>query len=184
MQKHLLLSISLCAAVVLAAAAPSAAQSVPEQGHVALGADIGLFAPTDDQFDNGLLADGFIEYYFTDRLSLRGGLAATSPAFVRGTDDSLRQFRLAADGIYNWEMGRIHPFAGGGLGLHLLQVKQNGEPIGESSTKLGISILGGIEYFLDTQWTLKAEGRFQWVDDPALVNPDGLALTVGVKRYF
>ena len=41
-----------------------------------------------------------------------------------------------------------------------------------------------VEYFLNRAWTVKGEGRYQWVDDRRGVNPDGLALTIGLKRYF
>jgi opacity protein-like surface antigen len=175
----------LSALLMVALAAPGAdAQTVPESGQVAAGAELGLFAPTDGQFDGALIGGGLVEVYLTDRVSVRGSVLATAPAYVRGTEEDERQIRLGADGIYNWEMGRVHPFAGAGVGLHLLQLTDEGESVGDSETKAGLSVLGGLEYFLSRRWTLKAEGRYQWVANLPLVNPDGFALTVGLKRYF
>lgn len=168
----------------LALPLPSSAQPVPNTGQVAAGFDIGAFLPADDQVDGSIIAAGFVEYYFAPRLGLRGSLAATRPEYSRGTDEQERQLRLGADVIYNWEQGKIHPFAGGGLGIHFLRFYDNGENVGPNDTTLGVSGLGGVEVFLNRAWTLKAEGRYQWVDDRPLYDPDGFAMTFGIKRYF
>jgi hypothetical protein len=163
---------------------PLTASAQPREGQVAAGGDIGLFFPSDDQFDGALLLGGFVELYPSARVGIRPSLFVTSPEFERGTDDHERQMRLGVDVIYNWERGAFHPFAGAGLGAHFLQSTSNGEDIGDSDTKLGFALLGGVEYFLNRAWAVKGEGRYQWVDDRPGVNPDGLALTVGLKRYF
>lgn len=164
--------------------APLAANAQPRDGHVAVGADIGLFLPADDQFDSAMIWGGFLEGYVTPRVGIRGSLFLTAPEYERGTDEHERQVRLGADVIYNWEGGRVHPFVGAGIGAHFLQLTDDGESIGDSDTKLGFALLGGLEYFLNRAWTVKGEARYQWVDDRPLVNPDGFALTIGLKRYF
>jgi hypothetical protein len=163
---------------------PLTAAAQPRAGQVALGGDIGLFFPTDDQFDGALIGGGFIEIYPSARIGVRPSLFVTSPEYDRGTDEHEKQMRLGFDVIYNWERGRYHPFVGGGLGAHFLQFRQDGEDIGDSSTELGFAALGGIEVFLNRAWTLKGEGRYHWVDNERGVDPDGLALTIGLKRYF
>ena len=163
---------------------PLTAVAQPREGQVAAGGDIGLFFPSDDQFDGALLGGGFVELYPSARVGIRPGLFVTSPEYERGTDDNERQMRLGVDVIYNWEGGAIHPFVGAGIGAHFLQTTSNGDDIGDSDTKLGFALLGGIEYFLNRAWTIKGEGRYQWVDDRPGVNPDGTALTIGLKRYF
>lgn len=164
--------------------APLTATAQPREGQWALGGDIGLFFPTDEQFDGALTGGGFVEIYPTARIGIRPSLFVTSPEYERGTDEHERQMRLGFDVIYNWEHGKYHPFAGGGLGAHFLQFTHDGEEIGDSRTELGFAALGGIEVFLNRVWTLKGEGRYHWVDDERGVNPDGLALTIGLKRYF
>ena len=163
---------------------PLAAAAQPRDGQVALGGDIGLFFPTDEQFDGALTGGGFVEIYPSARIGVRPSLFLTSPEYERGTDDNERQMRLGVDVIYNWEGGTFHPFVGAGLGAHFLQFTSDGEEIGDSDTELGFAILGGLEYFLNSAWAVKGEARYHWVDNERGINPDGLALTVGLKRYF
>jgi opacity protein-like surface antigen len=170
--------------VALALPAPALGQPVPDRGQVALGAEVGIFLPSDDQLDSSITGGGLMEVYLTPRVGVRGSVKAMRPEYDRGTDEQERQVRLGADVIYNWEGGRLHPFAGGGVGLHFLRFTDNGEGIGDTDTKLGASVLGGFEYFLNRAWTIKTEGRYQWVDDKPLVDPDGFAVTFGLKRYF
>jgi opacity protein-like surface antigen len=172
----------LTAALMLCLPLTAAAQ--PRDGQVALGGDIGLFFPTDEQFDGSLFGGAYVEIYPMARLGVRPSLFVTSPEYERGTDEHERQMRLGVDVIYNWEGGRVHPFAGAGLGAHFLQFTHDGDEIGDSDTELGFTLLGGLEYFLNRAWTIKGEGRYHWVDDERGINPDGLALTVGLKRYF
>ena len=151
---------------------------------MALGGDIGVFLPSDDQFDGGLFGGAFVEIYPAARVGVRPSLFLTSPEYERGTNEHEQQMRLGVDVIYNWEGGTVHPFVGAGIAAHVLQFTDNGEDVGDSSTELGFALLGGLEYFLNRAWTIKGEGRYQWVDNERGVNPDGLALTVGLKRYF
>jgi opacity protein-like surface antigen len=104
--------------------------------------------------------------------------------YDRGNDDEERQIRFGGDVIYNWEFGTVHPFAGVGLGYHLLRFYDDDENIEPNDNEAGVQVLGGAEFFLNRQWTIKGEARYQWVGDRPLVDPDGLGLTIGVKRYF
>jgi hypothetical protein len=156
----------------------------PRQGQAAAGGDIGLTFPSDDQLDGALLFGGFVEVYATPRVGIRPSLFFTAPEYERGTDEHENQMRLGVDVIYNWEGGVIHPFVGAGIAAHFLQFTNDGEDVDDSDTNLGFALLGGVEYFLNRAWTVKGEGRYQWVDDRPSVNPDGFALTIGLKRYF
>lgn len=178
------LSMLLLASWMTAMPATAAAQPVPDTGQVAAGLDVGMFLPTDEQFDSSITGGGFFEVYLTPRLGVRVGVMAMRPEYIRGNGEQERQLRIGGDVIYNWELGNVHPFAGGGLGMHRLQLNRDGDAVGPSSTKLGISGLGGFEFFMNREWTVKAEGRYQWVADTALVNPDGFSMTIGIKRYF
>ena len=116
---------------------------------MAAGAEAGFFAPAEDDLDLTPIVGGFFEYYFTPRLSIRPGVAFLDSGFDIGDpDDSVRQVRFGADLIYNWERGEWHPFAGGGLSVHSLRLKDNGHAFGDSEQQLGVSGLGGVEYLL------------------------------------
>jgi Outer membrane protein beta-barrel domain len=158
---------------------------VPAEGSMAAGADAGFFAPADDDLDLAPIVAGFFEYYFTPRLSIRPGVAFLDSGFDIGDpDDSLRQVRVGADLIYNWERGEWHPFAGGGLSVHSLRLKDNGHAFGDSEQQLGVSGLGGVEYFFRRRTSLKFEGRVQFVDDAFGTGHGGVSGTAGVKWYF
>jgi hypothetical protein len=157
---------------------------VPAEGSRAAGVEAGFFAPSDDELDLTPVVGGFFEYYFTPRVSIRPGIAFIDPAFDRDDEDSLRQVRIGADVIYNWERGKWHPFAGGGLSIHALRLKDNGVGFGDSEHQLGVSGLGGVEYFFRRRTSLKFEGRAQFVDDVFSLDPGGFSGTAGVKWYF
>jgi hypothetical protein len=173
------------AALALTLSASAQAQSrVPAEGSMAAGGEVGFFAPADDALDSSPIVAGFFEYYFTPRLSIRPGIAVLNPSLDRDAEDALRQRRLGADVIYNWERGRWHPFVGGGVGIHSLRQKDNGIGFGDTESQIGLSGLGGVEYFVRRRTSLKFEGRAQFVDDAFGFDPGGISGTVGVKWYF
>lgn len=160
------------------------AQPVPDAGQVAAGGEIGVFIPKDEQIEPGLVGGGFVEFYATPRVGIRGSLMAMRSGYDRRDDDDERQLRFGADIIYNWEFGSVHPFVGGGIGVHLLRFYRDGDNEGPNDTNFGAQALGGAEFFMNRVWTVKAEGRYLWVADRPNLDPDGLALTIGLKRYF
>jgi opacity protein-like surface antigen len=157
---------------------------VPATDSGALGGDVGLFVPRSDALDAGPALEGFYEYYFTPRGSLRLGLGWANPSFAGRDNDSLRTLRVAVDGVYNWERGKVHPFVGAGIGIYFLQPKNNGNNAGDAETKTGATLFGGAEFFTSRTVSVKAEGRYHLVSESFGINPDGLALTIGMKKYF
>jgi hypothetical protein len=175
--------VTIAATLCSVVPAIGTAQRVPSAGSMAVGGDVGFFLP-DDVFEPGPIIGGFFEYYPTARLSLRPSVTFLDPGFDREPDDSLRQTRVGFDVIYNWERGRWHPYAGGGVAAHILRVKDNGRVIGDGTNQLGVAGLGGVEYFVNRRNALKFEGRGQFVDDAFGFDPSGFAVTVGFKHYF
>lgn len=174
-------------ASMLAVPAAVHAQPVPNEGQVAAGIDVGVFMPTDDQFDSSIVGGGFFEFYLSPRIGVRGGVTAMRPSYTRGNGEQERQMRLGADVIYNWESGAIHPFAGAGIGWHMMSLRdRDGVKVGATPdhNRFGVSVLGGAEIFLNRDWAFKGEARYQKVAETPLVDPSGFALTVGLKRYF
>lgn len=84
----------------------------------------------------------------------------------------------------NWEGGTIHPFVGAGLGVYFIQERDNGQNFGDSHTKLGGNIFGGLEFFTSDTVSVKGEARYHIIDNINGLNPDGLVLTIGLKKYF
>jgi hypothetical protein len=172
-------------AALLAVPSVAVAQRrVPATDSAAVGGDVGVFLPSDDALTTGPTLEGFYEYYLTPRNSIRVGAGWANPKEEREHSDSLRHVRIAIDTVYNWERGAIHPFVGAGLGVYFLQPMDNGNSVGDSESKPGGTLFGGAEFFTSRRMSVKAEARYHLVKDAFGVNPDGLALTIGLKKYF
>jgi opacity protein-like surface antigen len=176
--------ICFTVAFALLPVATAAAQPVPNAGQVAVGGEVGVFIPADEQLSSGVVGGGLLEFYVTPRVGIRGTVTAIRSGYDRRDDDDERQLRFGVDVIHNWEFGRVHPFAGGGIAMHLLRFHRDGDNEGPNDTAFGVQGLGGVEFFLNRAWTVKTEGRYQWVGDRPNLDPDGLSLTIGLKRYF
>jgi opacity protein-like surface antigen len=182
--RYIVLALLLTIPTPALAQRASPGARVPAEGSMAAGGEAGFIASGDDDLTPSFIVGGFFEYYFTPRLSLRPSVTFLDAGFDDENDDSLRQTRLGADVIYNWERGKWHPFAGGGLGVHSLRLKDNGRAFGDTANQFGLTALGGAEYFFNRRTSLKFEGRAMFVDDAFGLDPGGFAGTVGVKRYF
>jgi opacity protein-like surface antigen len=184
MSKRFLGSVVLSSCLMLPTEG-AAQERVPHTGQTALGVDIGAFVPKDDQFDEALLINALFEYYLTPRVSLRTSFGLTDPGYRTESIDSLRQVPLRVDVNYNWEGGRWHPFVGAGVGAYFLQFKDNNQPFGDSETKPGFNLGGGVEYFFTRTVAFKGEGRYHILGNAqGGQDPSGLALTAGLKTYF
>ena len=157
---------------------------VPRTDSGAVGGDIGIFLPDEEQLGSALALEGFYEYYFGPRTSLRIGMGWTSPEFDRDPNGSIRNVRIALDGVYNWEGGDVHPFVGAGIGVYFLQQRDRGESVGDSESKFGGTIFGGVEVFTSRTVSVKGEARYHLVADAGAYDPDGFALSIGLKKYF
>lgn len=135
------------------AAFPAAAQ-VPDTGMFAAGADIGALFP-DDAFETALTLDGFGEYSFTRRVSVRGMLAWASPGLDGRTEDHLRQVKLLFNDVYNWEGGVWHPFVTAGAGAYFVRLLLDDRPDPSGETRGGLNFGGGVEYFTDRLTTVR-----------------------------
>jgi len=171
-------------AVMIALLSSAASAQTPRTDSAAVGADIGVFLPRADFLKSGIEVDAFYEYYVSPRTSIRLGVGWMNPGHEREDDDSMRYFRVGGDLVYNWEGGSVHPFAGAGLGAYFLQEKDNGDNLGDQQTKLGGTLFGGAEFFTSNTLAFKAEAKYHLISNADQFNPDGLSLTVGVKKYF
>lgn len=178
-----LLSIGM--AFILGLPATAAAQGrMPQKDAGALGAEVGVFLPRQDGMTTGPEIAGFYEYYLTARESLRVGGGWANPKNEADSNLRTRQIRFGVDLIHNWEGGAVHPFVGAGLGTYFLQPRLNGTNLGDSATKIGGTILGGVEFFTSNTFAVKGEARYSIVQKSGPYNPSGLSLTLGVKSYF
>lgn len=180
--RHLLV-VSLVTVVVLTYS-PLASAQTPNTRVTAAGADFGVLWP-DDALETAPTIDAFGEYYFSPRVSIRGLLGWASPGVKNRTEDHFRQVKLLFNGTYNWEGGRLHPFATAGAGAYFVRLKREGGTDPDGETRGGINVGGGVEYFAGARTAVKGEARFDIVSHPpGLSDATGFALTIGLKRYF
>ena len=176
--------VAIVASLLIVPVSAVAQGRVPHKESGAVGGDIGVFLPAEDALGSGLVLEGFYEYYLTARTSLRTGVGWANPKFDREGSDSLRHVRVGIDALYNWEGGQIHPFVGAGFGVYFLQFRDNGENVGDSETKVGAVLSGGVEWFANRTTSVKGELRYHLIENIGAFNPDGAALTIGLKKYF
>lgn len=170
--------------ILISSSVTHAQRRMPGEGTLAVGGAVGAFFPAEEELSTGPHLEGQFQYHFSPRVGLRFGLGWTDPDFDDESEDSLRQLRVGADLIYNWEHGEWHPFVGAGLGAHLLQFKDNGEDFGDGESKLGAALLGGAEYFFTRDATITGEVRYHFVPEFENVSPAGFLLAAGIKKYF
>ena len=168
------------AAVMLAA--PHAAMSQPLARQIAVSGDVGLLIPREQQLSAGVTVDAALEVYPTSRIAIRS-LLGLSRSGADGSPETLSLVRVGTDVIYNWEGGRIHPFAGGGLGLQVLRLYFGEDPEFEQP-QLATNVLGGVEVFVDAAWAVKVEGRYVSIKGRSFRPASALGAMIGLKRYF
>ena len=54
----------------------------------------------------------------------------------------------------------------------------------EVGARLGATLFGGVELFTSNTISFKAEAKYHLIANAGTYNPDGLALTAGIKKYF
>ena len=186
-------------ALILATLWPQAAAAQaerPRENTIAIGADVGFLASdTGDSDEDQTLqsvtgtVDGFVEYYYTPRASLRVMYGWAAPQFESAPARTLRRHQLNVNFIYNWEFGRFRPFATLGGGGYFLSRREGGDLVGSSVIKPGGSLGWGGEFYFRT-FAVKSEMNVHILDEeknfPEL---DGKTLTAftwtfGIKVPF
>jgi opacity protein-like surface antigen len=163
----------------------SAQERSPHTGSTAVGVDVGAFIPSADELESALIVNALFDYYVTPRVSLRTVFGLTDPGFSQESSDSLRQIPLRLDVNYNWERGKWHPFVGAGVGAYFLRFKDNGQAFGDTETKAGFNLGGGMEYFTGRTVSIKGEARYHVIGDTRNgTDPSGFVLTGGLKKYW
>lgn len=176
--------------VLCALAAPAAAQRhVPEAGMWAAGGAIGVSAPRDPSLDRGIALAGTIEQYLTPRVSARVQVGGAWWDIVgHHFGGSVDPVYFAANAVYNWEGGKLHPYVTGGLGIYLRRASET-LTANATDTAVGADFGGGAEYFFRRHDTITGELLYHAVgqiETPLATFPNGSfwTITVGLKHYF
>ena len=172
------------------AAAASAQQRVPDRGMFAIGIDFGFAIPHDDLLEMGTFTSVTGEYYVTPRVSLKArfGGAWFDADEDTGIDEEVSPMHLTGSVVYNWERGKIHPFAAAGAGWYRYRFRVNDQSTGTDS-KFGVSLSGGAEYFLSRHDTLIGDVTFHVISGDVAGSFFGYtgsywSFSGGYKKYF
>jgi hypothetical protein len=135
----------------------AAQPATPRENTVAIGAGVGFLAADNGARDAAATlqattgtVDAFVEYYYSPRASLRGMWGWASPQFEPPLEGSLGRQHLTFSFIYNWELGRLRPFAAVGGGAHFLRSRQASGGPDRAVTKPGGLLGWGGEYYFRT----------------------------------
>ena len=173
-----------------AAATASAQQRVPDRGMFAVGIDFGFAIPHDDLLEPGTFTSVTGEYYVSPRVSLKarfGGAWFETDDDI-GLEEEVSPMHLTGSVVYNWERGKIHPYASAGAGWYRYRFRVNDESAGTDS-KFGVSLGGGAEYFVSRRDTIVGEVTFHVISGDAassffLYNGSYWSFSGGYKKYF
>ena len=178
-----LITRSILFALVTVTPAVASAQT-PRADSGAVGGDVGIFLPASDSMKSGPNLEGFYEYYPRPRTSIRLGLGWANPKREAEEDDSIRSSVSPVTSSTTGRGGASTRSSAAASGIYFLQERDNGENFGDSQTKVGGTLFGGVEFFLNNTVSVKGEARYHLIADNGAYNPDGLALTIGMKKYF
>jgi len=154
----------------------------------AVGVSVGFAIPTSDDLKTGLSVAMNLERYFTPRVSVRGQLGAAWMDYqghsFEGTE---KPVSFTGNVVYNWEGGKIHPYATGGLGYYHFRYTEN--DIDSSDNHFGGNLGGGFDYFISRRDAITGEVLVHLISGIAegqLATHDATYWTInfGYKKYW
>ena len=181
---------SLCVLVLsLVMAGPALAQTrVPDKKMVAIGLSFGAALPADTVLEDGMFFAVSGEGYLTPRVSVKGQFGgAFFDVTGNGLDGKVHPWHVTGSLVYNWEHGKWHPYAGGGIGVYRYRFGEGDDR--PSDTKVGANLGGGIEYFFSRTDTITGDVTIHIVPGTADsfifgYKPRYWTLSGGYKKYF
>jgi hypothetical protein len=186
--------------VILAGVTPAVTEAqtaAPRADTIAIGGDVGFLASDSVTSEDGSStldaatgsADAFVEYYYTERVSFRAMYGWAAPRFRSVPELSLRRQHLNVNVLYNWDIGRLRPFAAIGGGTYFVSRRREGNTVGRTLAKPGGALGAGAEYYFRT-FAVRSEMSVHVLnDEKEIPELDGATLTgftwtFGVKVPF
>jgi len=172
-----LAALALVAAALLSPRLSFAA--TPEKDHVAGGLDFGLFDPFESTAKLGFQIQGSADYYLDRRYGVRATFGyARSGSDYAGDPSSSRAYLLVS-GLYDWELGALHPFGVAGFGVYHVS-----PAVGGSSVRVGVHAGAGVDYYLDRRTAVTGQVLFHFLSSVADQKSSFAGLSVGIRYFF
>ena len=175
--------------ISLAFASSSSAQTrTPDNGMFAVTLQGGVAIPNDDALENGWFMAVSGEGYLTPRFSIRAQFGGAFHDVKFGAaDGKVSPMHITGNAVYNWEHGKWHPYASGGIGWYRYRFGEgNDRP---TDSKVGVNIGGGVEYFFTRRDTITGDLTIHIVQGDVesnffIYNPKYWTIAAGYKHYF
>lgn len=185
MKAHGALLAVLAAGCLAAGPAYSAERRLPRPepglsaGTWALGADLGFSNTTgDDDFDAEPVLGGWVEYFTTNRVSLRGQIGFINfdgPPAISGPGN-VDVIAMTGDALFHWDAGQVHPYLAGGVGVY------NYDPqFGGGDNELGLNAGGGLDIFVTRNVAIEIQALFHETTEDR--GPDSFVNATGAIRF-
>jgi opacity protein-like surface antigen len=138
------------------------------QEQASLGLGVGLVKPSD--VDSTFWVTANYRFRLGDRLWLEPEAGYWKKGDdVPGVDVSIEDLNFGLNAILAMPSGGLEPWIGAGLGLHLVKGVVGVDGVGfdfdETETKLGLHLLGGLDFGLTDAFDLFAALRYDIVSD-------------------
>jgi opacity protein-like surface antigen len=142
--------------------------------------ETGLNRESGLDFDTGYAVGAAIGYDFSPTLALEGEYVyrdADARVTNIGDDDkgSTTSNAWMVNALYKFQplgaTGAFHPYAGAGIGLADLSVKDVGQTL-DSDYKFAYQVIGGVGYDISPQFQLFGETRYFAISDQDIENDD------------
>ena len=171
-----------------AAGTANAQRRVPDKGMFAVTLNAGFALPADDVLEDGFFVAVSGEGYLTPRVSLKAQFGGAFFDVVGdGLDGEVNPWHLTGSVVYNWEQGKWHPYAGGGIGYYKYRFGEGDDR--PTDSKFGVNLGGGVEYFFTRSDVILGDLTVHFVSDTAdsfiyAYKPRYWTLSGGYKKYF
>src|SRR5262249_15363859 len=119
------------------------------------------------------------DYYLDRRFAVRGAFGYRGSGTDFAGDPTSSAAYLLASGVYNWELGEVHPFAIAGVGLYRVD-----RGIGGSVARVGAHLGGGVAYFLNRRVAATGQLLLHLLGSARDQRSSFLALGAGVRYFF
>ena len=153
--------------------------ATPEAGHIAFQAAAGLNAPFEKENKLGFEVEAAAEYFWRQRVGFRGtvGYARSTSNFPNSPIAATGY--LLGSGVYNWELGNVHPFGLLGIGVYAVS-----PAVGGSTARFGVHAGAGAEYFLNRRTSVTGQGLFHFLGSVNDQKSSFFGATAGFRYYF
>lgn len=153
--------------------------TLPEKDHAAVGGQLGLFAPFASEYKLGFSGSVSLDYYLSSRLGVRATAAYAQSGTSLSGDPNTSNAYFLGQGVYNFDLGDIHPY--GALGFGVYRVDPGG---GGSTGRVGLNLGGGVEYFVGRRTAVTGELLFHFLASVQERKASFATLVVGVRYFF